>query len=424
MRPSTVSKGTKGGGQPNPQEARRKKANAASIALKTAKRLAWQTYPVHFRRGKRATHVSHVPVSDAENAPKLKSRNPVGIAAEAGVLSVRGSVDYQINRIFVESGIFRPGTSRHKEKDEARRQLAAENYAATSEALADATGLHSYTYARDCKDTWHRLGHFARQSLGLKDMAVLRGPHVEAYLLQRIRDGISYGSWKKEAAHLGKLENALREWSETSTQSESEAISPDIRMAALDPELRVLAREQLNHGGKDFGHFSQPEVVIARLESASQPAFALVARIQLEGGARCREACRITKEQLHGVESDPITGRTKGQIHLTDTKGGKPRTIQVSTELYAELETAVRRHKGVLHVSMGSYAKAVHAAAGKAGETLGGTHAFRYCFARRRYRELTMPAPQGAGLTHEAAIQQVSWEMGHERASITMLYLR
>ena len=35
-----------------------------------------------------------------------------------------------------------------------------------------------------------------------------------------------------------------------------------------------------------------------------------------------------------------------------------------------------------------------------------------------------MPAPQGAGLTHEAAIKQVSWEMGHERASITMLYLR
>lgn len=253
-------------------------------------------------------------------------------------------------------------------------------------------------------------------------MAVLRGPHVEAYLLQRIRDGISYGSWKKEAAHLGKLENALWELGEKNAQFVT--VSPDIRMAALDPELRVLAREQLNHGGKDFGHFSQPEAVLARLESASQPEFALVARIQLEGGARCREACRVTKEQLHGVQPDPITGRAKGQIHLTNTKGGKPRTIQVGTELYAELETAVRQRKGVLHVSMGSYAKAVHEAAGKAGETLGGTHAFRYCFAHGRYRELTMPAPQGAGLTHEAAIQQVSWEMGHERASITMLYLR
>lgn len=335
---------------------------------------------------------------------------------------MRGSVDYQINRIFMESGIFRPGTSRHEEKDKAHRRLAAENCAATSQALADATGLHSYAYARDCKDTWHRLGRFARQNLGLKDMAGLRGSHVEAYLLQRLRGGISYGSWKKEAAHLGKLENALRDWGEARTQSET--IFPDIRMAALDPELRMLAREQLGRSGKDFGHFSRPEAVIARLESASQPAFAMVARVQFEGGARCREACRITKEQLHGVEPDPITGRARGRIHLTDTKGGKPRTIQVSTKLYAEVETAVRRRKGMLHVSMGSYAKAVHAAADKAGEGLGGTHAFRYCFARGRYRELTMPAPQGAGLTHEGAIQQVSWEMGHERASITMLYLR
>jgi hypothetical protein len=66
---------------------------------------------------------------------------------------MHGSVDYQITRIFNESGIFRPGTSRHKEKDATRNELAAQGRAASSEALADATGLHSYTYARDCKDS-------------------------------------------------------------------------------------------------------------------------------------------------------------------------------------------------------------------------------------------------------------------------------
>ena len=333
---------------------------------------------------------------------------------------MRGSVDYQITRIFNESGIFRPGTSRHKEKDTARQSLAAQGLAASSEALADATGLHSYTYARDCKDTWHRLGRFAKECLGVKDMARLNGGHAEQYLLRRIQDGISYDSWKKEAAHIGKLENALRELH--CKDSDAEFISPGIRMAALDPELRTLAREQLRKGGKTFGHFENPKAVITRLESNSQFEFILIARIQHEGGARCREACRVTKEQLHGVSRDVFSGQMRGQIHLTDTKGGKPRTIQVSTELYAKLEEAMLSQGGVLHVLMGSYARAIRTTARMAGETLGGTHAFRYCFARRRYKELTAPA--GLGLSHEAAIQQISWEMGHERATITMLYLR
>lgn len=335
---------------------------------------------------------------------------------------MRGSVDYQINRIFTESGIFRPGTSRHKEKDAAREMLAEQHCAATSEALAAATGLHSYTYARDCKDTWHRLGYFARQHAGLKDMIRLDAEHAEQYLLRRVQEGISYGSWKKEAAHVGKLENALRELH--SKGSETDFVSPGIRMAALDPELRFMARETLERSDKRFGHFDNPESVIARMQSSSQPELALLARIQLEGGARCREACRITTAQLRGVACDPLTRLPRGQILLTDTKGGKPRTIQINPASYALLEACVEEHLGALHVSMESYAKVVRTAARAASETLGGTHAFRYCFARNRYRELTMPTPAGAGLSHEAAIQQVSWEMGHERASITMLYLR
>ena len=239
---------------------------------------------------------------------------------------MHGGVDFQINRIFNESGIFRPGTSRHKEKDTARKDLADQGRAASSEALADATGLHSYTYARDCKDSWHRLGHFARHHMGLKDMTMLGADHAEQYLLRRIQDGIAYESWKKEAAHIGKLENALRELA--GKHSPEDFISPGIRTAALDPELRTLAREQLARGGKEFGYFAHPEAVIARLEASAHPETALIARIQLEGGARCREACRITEKQLQGIERDPFTGQSMGQIHLTDTKGGKPRTLQ------------------------------------------------------------------------------------------------
>jgi integrase len=254
-------------------------------------------------------------------------------------------------------------------------------------------------------------------------MMKLNGGYAEAYLLRRIQDGIAYESWKKEAAHIGKLENALRELN--TAESDTGFVSPGIRAAALDSELRTLAREQLRRGGKTFGHFDDPEAVISGIQSVSNLEFSLVARIQLEGGARCREACRIVEGQMEGLAADPFTGHVKGQIRLTDTKGGKPRTIQISKALYADLEKAVAFYGGnVLHVPMESYARVIRMAAAKAGEALGGTHAFRYCFARRRYKELTLPSHTGSGLTHEAAIQQISWEMGHERASITLLYLR
>lgn len=333
---------------------------------------------------------------------------------------MHGSVDYQINRIFTESGIFKPGASRHEAKDAGKAALASCGLSATSSRLASLTLLNSYEYARDCKDTWHRLGHYARESLGLRDMAGLNGEHAEAYLLRRIQDGIHYRTWSKEAAHTGKLENALAVFYERFSLPLPET-GFGIRAACQDAELRLLARETLKRGLKPFGYFEQPAVVLRELGSTPQADAELIARIQWEGGARCREACRITREQLLGGTVDAFTGKERGRIHLTDTKGGKPRTIQISPETYALLEARVRYFP--LHMSMNSYAALVRRAAKACNEANTGTHAWRYCFARERYRELTALTVRQS-LSHEAAIQQISWEMGHQRANITLLYLR
>lgn len=333
---------------------------------------------------------------------------------------MHGSVDYQINRIFTESGIFKPGTSRHEAKDAAKAALASCGLSATSSRLASLTLLNSYEYARDCKDTWHRLGHYARESLGLRDMTGLNGEHAEAFLMQRVQDGIRYHTWSKEAAHIGKLENALFAFYESLSLPVPET-GFGIREACQDAELRLLARETLKHGLKPFGYFEQPAAVLRELCSTPQTDAELIAHIQWEGGARCREACRITKEQLSGAVVDAFTGKERGRIHLTDTKGGKPRTIQISPETYALLEARVRHVP--LHMSTNTYAALVRRAAKARDESNTGTHAWRYCFARERYKELTAPTARQS-LSHEAAIQQISWEMGHQRANITLLYLR
>ena len=129
---------------------------------------------------------------------------------------MRGSVNYQINRLFLESGIFTPGASRHSAKKRAKAQLALMDRLPTPSLLAERTGLFSYSYAEDCKDCWHAVAHHARNAHRLRDMTQLRGIHVESWLLKRIADGIAYRTWLKEAAHAGKLEVALRKFGEQS----------------------------------------------------------------------------------------------------------------------------------------------------------------------------------------------------------------
>ena len=49
-----------------------------------------------------------------------------------------------------------------------------------------------------------------------------------------------------------------------------------------------------------------------------------------------------------------------------------------------------------------------------------GSHGLRWNFARERFYKIQLIG----GLTYDQALQQVSWEMKHERASITEHYLR
>lgn len=310
-------------------------------------------------------------------------------------------VGYQINNIFKQSETFRPGESKHEDKQAAYAALAERGAKATPSNVAAETAVHSFSYARDMKDTWHQLGQFARQELGIKDMKSLDGNAVRAFFEARIADKVSYGTWAKEAAHVGKLGDALNRLGREN----------DIRAAIS--ELRPFARENCERTEAVNRAFSNPAQVVDKLSGN----YATAAKIQLEGGARIHEVNRLGTEALAGISRDPHTGRAVGLLRLTETKGGKERVIQITPATYREVELAVAKD-GSFRAPYGGYRGAVARASEKAGEAHRGTHSFRYCYAQVRYGELSR-----AGMNHEAAIQQVSWEMGHERAEITMLYL-
>lgn len=331
---------------------------------------------------------------------------------------MRGSVNYQMNILFKESGIFTPGTSRHQDKQKVRQQLSLIGEPASSTALGAKTGLYSFSYAEDCKDTWHKLGHFAREEFRIRDMLNLRGAHVEAYLLKRVDDGISYRTWGKESSHLGKLEVALQmHFFRECFPREEFGIYSVIR----DGELREYAKQRLGNQQKEYGEFRDPITVMDSLCRMGNEVFELVAYVQWQGGARRREACLIRKDQLQGIKHRLHEKYPQGQILLTDTKGGRVREISVAENVYLRIEHIIERY-GELKVSQNSYANAVRDAARQCGEMNHGTHAWRYCFARSRYQALTRSELKR--LAHEEALQQVSWELGHSRATITCHYLR
>ena len=169
---------------------------------------------------------------------------------------------------------------------------------------------------------------------------------------------------------------------------------------------------QLRDGYHDRA-YNDPHRVISNLQGEEHR---IGARIQTEGGARLEGVSLIKQDQLKGLSTDRFTGKTVGVIY-TEEKGGKGGAVNMSPETYADLKDYIEEH-GRFSLDEREYQRDVEQAARAAGEDPEGTHGFRWNFAQERVEEL-----QAHKLAHEEARQEVSWEMKHERGSITDHYL-
>ena len=62
---------------------------------------------------------------------------------------MRGSIAYQVNRLFLDSGIFTPGVSKHNEK-----AIARKNGANTWHTLGKALNIYSFETTKTYRATW------------------------------------------------------------------------------------------------------------------------------------------------------------------------------------------------------------------------------------------------------------------------------
>jgi len=255
---------------------------------------------------------------------------------------------------------------------------------------------------------WNNFFNYLKEHWHIKNFENIESQHIQAYMDYKIDYYPSKQYLEKISASLGKLEFALELFAKNIHQ-ETKKYDFSIRQILLDNarDLKYVANNYYNRA------YNDPKLLISNL---SNPIHRLTAKIQYEGGARIEGVALIKAEQLLGSKLDTITNTQKGII-FTKEKGGKEGEILISLETYNELHNYLSHHSKS-KINRQSYYEDIKQAALLSNEQPEASHGFRWNFAKRRMLEYAK-----AGYSYADSLQEVSYEMKHNRASITEHYL-
>ncbi|MCT7500342.1 hypothetical protein N5S76_11185 [Aliarcobacter cryaerophilus] len=304
---------------------------------------------------------------------------------------MRGSVYYQSSQLVKQ--IFQAGA-----KKEDKINPNHEHYQMVS----------SFKTMESYRRVWNNFFNYLKEHWKIKDFEKISSEHVHAYMDYKIEYYPSKQYLEKISAALGKLEIALKNFSKN-IHNENREYDFSIRQTILNEarDLKVVANNYHNRAYKN------PMLLISNLKN---PINQLAAKIQLEGGARIEGVALIKPEQLLGIKIDKVTQVEKGIIY-TKEKGGKQGEVLVSLKTYAELENYLSLNSK-FKINRQDYYNDIKQAALISKEVSEGSHGLRWNFAKRRMFEYGK-----ADYTYSDSLQQVSYEMKHNRASITEHYL-
>ena len=230
-------------------------------------------------------------------------------------------------------------------------------------------------------------------------------PKIEYYASKQYAEKIS--------SALGKLEFALNKYSiEKYKYTNKEPIKYDfkIRQNILD-NARNLNLIADNYHNRTYFY---PKELIKNLQNENHK---IAASIQLFGGARVEAVTLIKYEQLKGAKIDSVINEEVGIIE-TKEKGGKVGDVLVPLDIYKKLENYLIENDK-FKIIYQHYLNDLKEASKLSNQKYNSSHGLRWTFAQNRVRDYQ----QKANYSYYEAIQKVSWEMKHFRASITEHYL-
>ncbi|MDN5051687.1 hypothetical protein PJV92_03180 [Aliarcobacter butzleri] len=257
------------------------------------------------------------------------------------------------------------------------------------------------------RSIWNNFFNYLLEHWNIRNFEKIEAHHIQAYMDYKIEYYPSKQYLEKISAALGKLEIALKLFAKNIHNKNGE-YDFSIRQTILDQarDLKFVANNYHNRA------YDNPKLLIFNLKNSVHQ---LAAKIQLEGGARIEGVALIKLEQLLGKKIDKITNTQKGVV-FTKEKGGKQGEVLVSLSTYNELENYISINSKFKINRQDYYNDIKKALISK--EVSEGSHGLRWNFAKRRMFEYGK-----AGYSYSDSLQQVSYEMKHNRASITEHYL-
>ena len=304
---------------------------------------------------------------------------------------MRGSVYYQSSQLVKQ--IFQEGL-----KKEDKINPDHEHYQFVS----------SYKTMESYRAIWNNFFNYLLEHWKLKDFEKIEPHHIQAYMDYKVEYYPSKQYLEKISAAIGKLEIELKKFAKNIHNIDRE-YDFSIRQTILD-EARDLKYVSNNYHNRAYNN------ALLLIENLKDPLHQLAAKIQYEGGARIEGVALIKKDQMMGIKVDSITNKEVG-IVLTKEKGGKEGEILVSIDTYTNLNSYILEYDK-FKINRQKYYNDIKQAAIASNETQEASHGLRWNFAKRRMFEYGK-----AGYSYEECLQQVSYEMKHNRASITQHYL-
>ena len=304
---------------------------------------------------------------------------------------MRGSVYYQSSQLVKQ--IFQAGV-----KKEDKVNPNHEHYQFVS----------SYKTMESYRAIWNNFFNYLLEHWKLKDFEKIEPHHIQAYMDYKVEYYPSKQYLEKISAALGKLEIALKNFAKNIHNVERE-YDFSIRQTILD-EARDLKYVSNNYHNRAYNN------PLFLIENLKDPLHKIAAKIQYEGGARIEGVALIKKDQMMGIKVDSITNKEVG-IVLTKEKGGKSGEVLVSIDTYKNLKSYILEYDK-FKINRQKYYNDIKQAAISLNENPEASHGLRWNFAKRRMFEYGK-----AGYSYEECLQQVSYEMKHNRASITQHYL-
>ncbi|RZV16526.1 hypothetical protein [Aliarcobacter butzleri] len=304
---------------------------------------------------------------------------------------MRGSVYYQSSQLVKQ--IFKEGT---KKQDKINPNH--EHYQMVS----------SYKTMESYRSIWNNFFNYLLEHWNIRNFEKIEAHHIQAYMDYKIEYHPSKQYLEKISAALGKLEIALKLFAKNIHNKNGE-YDFSIRQVILDQarDLKFVANNYHNRA------YSNPLLLISNLQNLIHK---IAAKIQYEGGARIEGVALIKPEQLRGTKIDKVT-KTQNGVVFTKEKGGKQGEVLISVETYNELEKYLFCNSK-FKINRQAYYNDIKQAAILSKESLEGSHGLRWNFAKRRMFEYGK-----AGYSYSDSLQEVSYEMKHNRASITEHYL-